>query len=232
MKDHPAIVFFAFPSKLRLQRPGAGEAFSLIELLVSIVIIALLLALAFPVTQQIRSQGKTVKCVSNARQINLCLLNYASLHNNTLPRWISGRELVPKGASPGSSGGTNTGMTWMRSLVAEGFMPESSPAWKCPADTSPRSAISFAMNANVAGYSLSNINQQSNTILTTERYDDVGWKSIDLATYVAAANAQGMTNHHDKKITCVFVDGHAEVLPLNTSIENLQPPNSRWIQKD
>jgi len=59
-------------------------AFSLIELLVVIGLIALLLAITIPALQSSRKQAKTVLCSSNIKQLLLGLFTYES-ENGTLP---------------------------------------------------------------------------------------------------------------------------------------------------
>lgn len=49
--------------------PGAGRAFTLIELLTVIAIIAVLTAILFPVFAQVRNQGRKTACQSNLKQI-------------------------------------------------------------------------------------------------------------------------------------------------------------------
>ncbi len=68
--------------------PHSGKrlrAFSLIELLVVISIIAIVLALAFPVINQIRHQAKSAGCVSHLRAIANAVMLYAADNNDYLP---------------------------------------------------------------------------------------------------------------------------------------------------
>lgn len=181
---------------------------------------------------QLIERGRLAKCTSNSRQISAALLSCAGDSNGVFPRWISGREPVPKGARPGQAGGTDSGTTWMQRLVDDSLLEKTSRVWKCPNDVSYKSQISYAMNANVAGHHLASINRPGDTILLAERYDKVAWKVFSLPTYIAAPNARNLTTGHANKIVCSFVDGHVEVLELNNDAGNLQPPDSRWILKD
>ena len=60
------------------------KAFTLIELLVVIAVIALLLALLFPVLRSAREQGQRAVCLSNLRQLTLAWLAYAEEHDSRL----------------------------------------------------------------------------------------------------------------------------------------------------
>jgi len=65
------------------------KAFTLVELLVVISIIALLLAIMMPAMQKARAQAKSVVCLTMIKQIGLALGTYAASNRDTVPpeRW-------------------------------------------------------------------------------------------------------------------------------------------------
>jgi len=88
------------------------DAFTLVELLIVISVIAMLLSIVLPVLSRVRSIAKTAICQANERQIGLALNNYAMTHNGLLvPQacypWISPTEASQWG----------DGINWQHCLV-------------------------------------------------------------------------------------------------------------------
>src|SRR4051812_46912413 len=69
----------------RIRGRGNRIAFSVIELLVVIGILALLLTLLFPMLSRARASAKVVACASNLRQIAMLLRVYAQATDGRLP---------------------------------------------------------------------------------------------------------------------------------------------------
>jgi len=61
------------------------SAFSLIELLVVVGIIALLVAILLPSLARARASGKLAVCASNLRQLGIGVTNYANLYKGMIP---------------------------------------------------------------------------------------------------------------------------------------------------
>ena len=65
--------------------PRARQAFTLIELLTVIGIIAVLAALLFPVFATARGKAREITCVSNLRQIGMAIKMYTQDHDELYP---------------------------------------------------------------------------------------------------------------------------------------------------
>src|SRR6185295_12526593 len=70
-------------------RRRTNSGFTLIELLVVVAIIAILASLLLPALAGAKVRAKTVKCVSNLRQMGITLALYTSDNNDRFP--FSGR---------------------------------------------------------------------------------------------------------------------------------------------
>jgi prepilin-type processing-associated H-X9-DG protein/prepilin-type N-terminal cleavage/methylation domain-containing protein len=75
-----------FPEVMKMKQPHLlKRAFTLVEILIVVCIIALLAALLFPVFKSVRDSARTASCASNLGQIGKALAFYTQDHNERLP---------------------------------------------------------------------------------------------------------------------------------------------------
>ena len=92
------------PSPVSTRARLTSRAFTLLELLVVVAIIALLAATLLPVFAQAREKARATSCLSNLRQIGTATLLYAQDYDETLPLyqydtltyWCGGRNALGK----------------------------------------------------------------------------------------------------------------------------------------
>jgi len=75
-----------YPPPTSVPRRGRpSDAFTLVELLVVIGIIALLISILLPALGRAREAANTTQCLSNLRQVGIYLNLYANEHRGFLP---------------------------------------------------------------------------------------------------------------------------------------------------
>ncbi len=112
-------------------------AFTLVELLVVIGIIAILIAILLPTLGAARESGQNVKCLANLRQIGLGLRLYAGQN----------RELLPPAWSSTRGGGALRGQYWATILRESRVMPSGastrSNVFVCPSSLQHQESVNF-----------------------------------------------------------------------------------------
>lgn len=71
------------------------NAFTLIELLAVIVIIAILIAFLYPAISKAKEQGRSAKCVSNLKQLQIAAMNYIMDNSGNYPSAASSESKNP-----------------------------------------------------------------------------------------------------------------------------------------
>jgi prepilin-type N-terminal cleavage/methylation domain-containing protein/prepilin-type processing-associated H-X9-DG protein len=68
------------------------EAFTLMEMLIVVAIIAALAAVSLPVYNRVTQRSRSTACLSNLRQLGAALNLYLGEHNMTMPTMAAGRK--------------------------------------------------------------------------------------------------------------------------------------------
>ena len=212
-----------------------GGAFTLIELLIVIAIIAILAGMLLSTMSRGQARAQRIGCLSNYRQLQLCWLMYAEDHQDALP---------PNATSPGMSregwiataASWVTGNAWTDSTTANveqgALFPYNRTAriYKCPADRAtvrdpgklPRvRSVSMSMYMNdspaaadpMCWHRLSQVRDPppARALVFMDEHQD----SIENGRFVISQPGDGrwldfLATRHDNGCTVTFADGHAE----------------------
>ncbi len=94
-----------------------ARAFTLIELIIVIGIIAILAGLLLPALGQAKSKARRVQCQNNLRQINFAIALYADDHDDRMPVAAPHELGGPQGSVPASD-------PWLPARMFGGTLPE------------------------------------------------------------------------------------------------------------
>lgn len=181
------------------------HGFTLVELLVVIAIIAILAAIIFPVLAKAREKATQTSCMSNLKQIGLAVLQYATDHDQRLPRmgsyaWNSNQDAMP----------------WQWYIAIDRYLGDHE-LLKCPSRTAE---VGYIGCCRGLGYNLGQFNKPSKTIIIVD-----GWG----VAYGKAAGTKYCTDWfgtghcsyrdpacklptyiHNGGVNALYVDGHVK----------------------
>lgn len=213
------------------------RGFSLIELLVTLGVIAVLIALTLPSLSAARRKARTTACLSNARQISTAIATFAASNSSRLPE---NRTLVD----------ASSHITWRHRFVTEGYLAAGA-LWRCPdhpGETAGELGLrdrdtlcvgdvnsSYALNGHLlwrtktvqdaAKRADAAIQRPSHTILVAESraaFPDLRVMNDLLAAQDDQGGVFGFW--HARKGVYAFLDGHAET----ANLLDTGNPDCRW----
>ena len=196
-----------------------APAFTLVELLVVMAIIAVLASLGYAGAGAVIGKGHATKCLSNMRQIGAAMQMFAADNDGHLP-------------------GTSHGVSWTNSL---GTYLGTNFLGKCPAVPDHRARVTYGWNDSLApdgkGLRLVAVRTPGATMASaelataqsSEHFHFAGSRGgagrITPNQFKAAVNVEV----HDGRANYLFVDGHAEHLAWTEVQRRLRQPGTTFL---
>ena len=198
-----------------------SRAFTLIELIVVLAVIAILMSMVFPMYTGISERAKATKDMSNLHQVGLAMQTYLNDKDDVLPAI---------NAAPGI--GTDLNPVIYPKYIGKTRKVFQSPFDKRPASETDSAPVSYGINQNMYDLingNMTNVVSPSSTILIAPNYSGgpagtASWTSLAAAApYVRnlpVGGGLGMTtgtHRNGTQINALFCDLHAETMTFGPS---------------
>jgi prepilin-type N-terminal cleavage/methylation domain-containing protein/prepilin-type processing-associated H-X9-DG protein len=185
------------------------RAFTLVELLVVIGIIAILIGILLPVLGQARERARRIACLSNMRQLAIAWTMYANVNKGLIP-----------------SADTN-GQGWaadgnLDNDIRRGSLYQWIPnpeTYRCPNDHNALNARSYSVNDTVSPTGMfgtrriGQVRRASEVFVFIEEFDPRGY---NLNSFVLPPTGDSWVDYpavwHNHGVNLSFADGHAQYL--------------------
>jgi prepilin-type N-terminal cleavage/methylation domain-containing protein/prepilin-type processing-associated H-X9-DG protein len=214
------------------------NAYTLVELLVVLGIIAILAALLFPAFAQSKAASKRAVCLSNLRQVGFAFLVYESDHDERMPDRRDLKLALPGGYRPWTTWPPSDPRAGWAAVVLGPYL-KANQIWKCPGTPlSDQIQVAQSVGLDSTNYWLWRFDRttvpiplddfwgktESQCVADLQTTNDpligypTGASMVELAvdayfpkTVNAPKPVKGITAHYGGR-NRLFLDGHAQVL--------------------
>lgn len=215
------------------------QAFTIIELMVVIAIIAILASMLLPVLGQAKRKAQSIACVNKVRQWGMALKMYTDDHQEKYP--YDGTSRMPINAGPNKGAWYNSAASYVGSdgltnlYSSKRFpIPGKSSMFMCPRTTNLMLRSMPTINKPFFAYGMNGRLVSSRRIPITE---DKLLRPVQ--TIVFADNSEGRIPfvtagnylaRHDRKISVAFADGHVSSVKSNLLYRTRREDSSAKIE--
>ncbi len=194
------------------------RGFALPDLLMTLAGLLLLLAIALPLVLKQRAASHKATCISNLKQVNRAVLQYAEANNDTLPAhydkpggvWWWYKELVK--SHVGLTGASTPNDKVFACPDDRGY-DEETPFWKSAKfdyGSYNFNGVTIPGSPHIAGRTLASIKDPQKTLLTME------WTAHGpLSWHRSRTGRKNLPFYNDAESVVGFVDGHVDFIKIH-----------------
>jgi general secretion pathway protein G len=224
-------------SRKMKNRPHGRAAFTLLELLVVIGIIAVLAGLLLPGIARAKNKARTIECLGNLRQWNLALLLYAQENEDCIPRRGQGVQplfIIDRPEDWFNALPPVIDLPSYQSLATNAAIPQPGDRtiFVCPNAKPAGSAhfLSYAMNIYLSPW----IRPTPHRLAEIPRPDAVAFLADGPGGYSStapSAKPYSLQARHGDRAHIAFLDGHVQGFAgsyLGCGTGDPQRPDVQW----
>lgn len=225
-------------SPLTIQSATRLYAFTLVELLVTITILAILAALLLPALANSKSKARQTECTGNLRQWGLAYRMYADDHEDFLPRRGQGVQVLATIDRPEdwfNALPPYFGLSSFETMVTNNTKPAaySKSVFICPVANDPGATyfVPYGMNMNLCPWNLpvqTKFAQVLQPVSVVVMADAPG----PYASTFPSAHPYSPVARHASKVNLLFLAGSVQSFAgdyVGCGVGDPQRPDVRWL---